>query len=251
MEAPFPENEYARLKTLFSYEILDTPPEPQFDDLTYLASHICDVPIALISLIDSSRQWFKSARGISARETDRNIAFCSHAILQEHLLEVPDALRDERFADNPLVTREPGIRFYAGAPLQAPNGDVLGTICVIDRTPRQLNPHQQEALRALSRQVISLMELRRHIKQREQLITDLKAAYNKVKVLGGLLPICSECKSIRDGAGYWKRVEEYLQTHSEAKLTHRFCPTCAKHLYPEIYHKLLQDHPEEYGNLQE
>lgn len=158
--APLPADELQRLAALRRYQILDTAPEAEFDDLTRLAAIICETPTALISLVDVDRQWFKSRIGLAAPETPRDVAFCSHAILQPEVLEVPDAGLDPRFQDNPLVTVDPRIRFYAGAPLQTPDGHSLGTICVIDYTPRRLEPHQREALNILGREVIRLMELR-------------------------------------------------------------------------------------------
>lgn len=143
----FPSDEQKRLETLRSLAVLDTPPEERFDRLTRMAKRLFDVPIALVSLIDENRQWFKSCVGIDASETPRDISFCGHAILSDEILVVPNALLDTRFADNPLVTGDPNIRFYAGRPLKAPNGSRLGTLCIIDRQPRNLS---QEDLNVLS-----------------------------------------------------------------------------------------------------
>ena len=176
MKAPLPPNEAERLETLRGHDVLDTPPESDFDDLTLLAAQICQAPIALISLVDENRQWFKSAIGVDAKETSRDFAFCAHAILySDEVLEVRDALLDPRFADNPLVTADPHIRFYAGAPLVAPDGLALGTLCVIDREPRALSAEQKAALRALSRNVIAQLELRRTLRACREVKDQLKS----------------------------------------------------------------------------
>jgi len=161
MSAPIPRNESKRLKVLWQYEVLDTVPEEVFDDLTELAARICEAPIALISLVDEKRQWFKSKVGVSVSETSRDLSFCAYAITQSDLFIVPDATRDQRFANNPLVTSDPKIRFYAGAPLITPDGHALGTLCVIDKVPRELRLEQKQALRILARHVVSQLELRR------------------------------------------------------------------------------------------
>ncbi len=178
MKADLPENEQKRLDALRSYRILDSLPEVSYDDITQIASQICDTPIAAISFIDDNRQWFKSKIGLEVSETPRDISFCSHAILKPEVLIVPDARQDKRFADNPLVTHHPKIRFYAGAPLISNSGAALGTICVIDQQPRTLSEQQQRTLSALARQVIAQLELRLHIvEQRQQ--QELLEAYRK------------------------------------------------------------------------
>lgn len=165
MQVPVPKNEAKRLKVLWQYDVLDTVPEELFDDLADLAAVICDAPIALISLVDEDRQWFKSRVGTSVKETSRDISFCAHAIMRQDLFIVPDATKDERFRNNPLVTGQPKIRFYAGAPLITPDGHALGTLCVLDKKPRQLRPDQKRALEVLARHVMTQLELRRHARE--------------------------------------------------------------------------------------
>ena len=236
-----PTDETQRLEIVRGYEILDTEPEAAFDDLTFLACYLCETPVATISLIDADRQWFKSKVGVSAVETSRDIAFCASAILQSDIFIVPDATQDERFADNPLVVADPKIRFYAGAPLMA-QGHALGTLCVMDRVPRELRPDQLDALRALSRQVIAQLDLRQNLKrlkhalkerdrmeaERERTLRELQAALTNIRTLEGLLPICLSCKKIQDRQGIWQPFEYYVRAHSEAKVTHKICPDCSR-----------------------
>jgi serine/threonine protein kinase len=160
-EIPLPDDESGRLAALARLEILDTEPEQEFDDLTLVASQLCGTPVALISFVDRDREWFKSKVGISETSFPRLIAFCAHAIMGRDVFVVPDAAADSRFATNPLVTDERGVRFYAGAPLLTPEGFAVGTLCVLDRQPRELRPAQIESLRALARQVMAQLELRR------------------------------------------------------------------------------------------
>ncbi len=165
--APLPsiptDYEAQRLRVLHSYNILGTPVEQEFDDIASLAAQICGTPMALISLVDEFKQWFKARIGLNAAETPREHSFCAHALQQTEPLLVPDATRDPRFAANPLVTEEPFIRFYAGAPLVAPGGEVLGTLCVVDHTERTLTPEQLRALTLLAREVMTHLELRRNL----------------------------------------------------------------------------------------
>ncbi len=187
MSALVPTNEAERLKTLHQYDILDTGPEQAFDDITLLASQICGTEIATISLIDQDRQWFKSKIGTTTRENPRDIAFCAHGILQQEVLVVEDATTDSRFATNPLVTGSPGLRFYAGAPLIAPDGQALGMLCVNGPVARTLSPAQAAGLRALSRQVVAQLELRRSMADLSRARdTALKAARAKSQFLANM-----------------------------------------------------------------
>ena len=202
-------DEAARLAALRRYRILDSDPEPAFDDLTLLASHICGTPIALITLIDENRQWFKSRIGISLTETSREVSFCNHAIQRPNeLMIVPNALEDERFANNPLVTGDEHVRFYAGAPLVTTDGYALGALCVVDRVPRQLTADQLHALDALRHQVEAQLELRRILRelidaladrdeaelQQQKLITELRESLDGLNKLSGLMEFCSTCQ---------------------------------------------------------
>ena len=177
MKAPLPINEAARINTLYEYEILDTDPEQAFDDLTRLAAYICGTPTAVISLVDTDRQWFKSKVGLDATETPRDVAFCAHAILKPDVFIVKDAHQDIRFADNPLVTSGPNLRFYAGAPLITEDDVAVGTICTIDYKPRDLTPEQQNALKILARQVVTQLKLRNNVASLEASLQQCQDTY--------------------------------------------------------------------------
>lgn len=221
-----PEKAARRAEALRQYRILDTPPEELFDDLTLLASTICSTPIALISLVATDRQWFKSKVGIDVDGTSLENSFCKHELDQTEFLVVPDAKKDERFAENPLVTNDPSIRFYAGARLIGIEGVPIGRLCTVDHVPRELSEAQLTALGALARQVMALMELRRVAALLHDALDEKQAAVAEVKRLQGLLPICCYCKKVRDDTDYWHTVEKYISDHAEVRFSHGVCPDC-------------------------
>jgi signal transduction histidine kinase len=167
IQAPIPDNEDERLQEVQRYHLLDTPPEQEYDDIAKLASQICQTPMSTVSLIDQYRQWHKAEVGLGANEAERALSFCGHTIAQSGVLEVQDASRDDRFHDNPFVTDDPNVRFYAGIPLVSPRGYNIGSLCVIDTKPRQLNAEQKFALEVLANQVIKMFELRMKNKETE------------------------------------------------------------------------------------
>lgn len=173
LKAPIPYNEGERLKKLYSYQILDTPSETDYDELVQLASQICNVPISLMTLVDKDRQWFKANVGLTVPETPREVSFCGHAINGTNLFVVEDATLDTRFSDNPLVTSDPNIKFYMGMPLTTPDGYNIGTLCVIDHKPRTLTDQQQNAIRILAKQVVNHLELRLQINEIKNAYLDL------------------------------------------------------------------------------
>ena len=249
MSHPVPDNEIERLNALRGYGILDTHPEDRFDDLTRLAASICGTPISLISLVDEDRQWFKSKSGLEVCQTAREDAFCAHAIMSSELFVVPDASQDPRFANNPMVVGELHVRFYAGAPLTAPNGHHLGALCVMDRVPRHLSCEQMESLRILSRQAMAqvvlgknLDDLRIALKAREELehdlqnvIRDFQEAQARLNTLKSLVPMCAWCKKVRDDSGYWEQVEAYISKSTGADTTGSICSECLEKYFGEFH----------------
>lgn len=211
-------NEPARLHILDNYQVLDTAAEKTFDDLTRLASVICKTPMGLVSLVDDHRQWFKARVGVDVKETPREAAFCAHALEAPEFLIVEDALQDERFQQNPLVTGEPNIRFYAGAPLTVQSGHNLGTLCVLDTKPRTLSGAQLSALGILRDAVVAQLELRRSL----QTITALQST----------LPMCAWCRSVQteSSADGWQPLHEYVANMT--KVSHGICPSCRELMEP-------------------
>lgn len=199
-----PPNELERLAALSSYQILDTAEEPDFDHITTLAAKICGTPISLISLVDSKRQWFKSRVGLPVKETPRDFAFCAHAILYEEPLIVTDSRIDPRFSDNPFVTGDPSVVFYAGIPLIDEDGFGLGTLCVIDHLPRELSELQLDVLRALARQAITQLSLRRTSVQKDLLLE------NFTKLISQVPGVIYQFRMLPDGKSFFPFASEAL-----------------------------------------
>ena len=188
---PTPHNESERLRTLYDLDILDTKPEERFDRIARLASRLVDAPIALVSLVGRDRQWFKAKVGLDANETGRDLAFCAHAIMDSEVFAVPDATKDARFNDNPLVTGDTNIRFYAGAPLTIADGIHIGTLCAIDTKPRQLTGGEEEALRDLSRIVVDELKLRQNVVELRRARTELEQANARLEQFAHIAAIHS------------------------------------------------------------
>lgn len=224
--APRPLNEADRLRVLESYRILDSGAEQAYDDIVRIAAEICHTPIALVTFIGEDRQWYKAKLGVDGEETPREEAFCAHTILGREPMVVRDARQDARFADNPDVTGGLGVRFYAGAPLTSPDGHGLGSLCVIDREPRELDPHQLEALESLARLVVDQLELRKSS-------SELAEALERVRTLGELIPVCAYCRRVRDDQQYWEVLEGYLTRQLGTKVSHGICPDCFQEHFPE------------------
>ena len=222
-----PDNEIQRLNALNEYRILGTKPEQSYDDITNIASSVCSTPIALLSLIDTDRQWFKSKVGVEIQETPRDWSFCAHAIHSSDPLIIPDALMDDRFRDNPLVCGDPNIRLYAGFPLENSKALRVGTLCVIDRVPRQLNDKECGVMKALARQVVSFLELR---KKSINLIESFCAHTEKNRMIS----TCSYCRKAKDINGQWMHLDKYLSQRSNLNFTHGICDACIEQHFPEV-----------------
>ena len=221
------EHEAARLDALHRLEVLDTEPEPAFDDLARVAALICRTPVALVSLIDDTRQWFKARIGIDAHQTPRSVAFCDHAIRSpQEVMIVPDAAEDVRFRDNPLVTGEPNIRFYAGAPLVTGDGFPIGTLCTIDQRPRTLTAEQTDALAVLARQVVTQLELRRANAALQELHDEARLPPECA------VTMCAWTNTLRVGGGPWVSVERFLREKVSVDVGHGISDEALRRLVP-------------------
>jgi len=227
LKIPNKQKENIRLEALRSYQILDSAAEESFDDITHLASQICDTPIALISLVDTHRQWFKSRVGLDVCETDRELSFCAHNLTGNELLIVPDASEDDRFRSNALVTGDPYIRFYAGAPIINRDGHSLGSVCVIDQKSREITDQQKEILKRLANQTMVLLEARKTSMKLAETIATLETVKN-------FMTICSTCKKIKIKKGQWASFEEFLMDHKDFDLSHGLCESCYDTQFSEL-----------------
>jgi GAF domain-containing protein len=182
--------------------------------------------MALVTFIDRDRQWFKSRVGFSHPQTSRGLSFCAHTILQSTVMVVPDMSADDRFRENALVTHDPSIQFYAGAPIFSSDGLPLGALCVLDREPRTLTVGQEEALRAMSRLAGALLETRRSV-------GELSIATENMNLLSQMLPVCSSCQRLQSDDGTWVSLEQFVKGHAQKAGGHGTCPDCARRLYPD------------------
>ena len=225
--ACIPDNEQERLQALHEYRILGTKPEQSYNDLTTIASEVCNTPISLLSLVDQNRQWFKAKVGVEASETPRDWSFCAHAIQSTDPLIVEDALNDERFSDNPLVSGDPNIRFYAGFPLQNNEFHRIGTLCVIDREPKTLTKTQINVMEALARQAVAFLELRKRS------ITLLES-FCQLTNSQGIISTCSYCRKAKNEDGHWQHLDQYLSKRSTLSFSHGICDACIEVQFPEV-----------------
>ena len=245
MFAPIHPQQEQRLETLGQYGILDTPQEADFDDIVELASQICETPISLISLVDDTRQWFKAKVGVSETETPLESSICSHVILEDDFVEIPDLLADQRTADNPLAHDEAAIRFYGGAKLVAPNGMPIGTLCVIDTKPRHLTELQRNALRVLSKQVMKMLELRLALHNQKILQAEMDhRVKNSLQSIASVVRIYSRTvddEKAKDAlSALQRRIDAVATLHSELQTAEK--PNLVDtRLYMQRVIELLQD----------
>jgi GAF domain-containing protein len=237
-----------RVSALSRYGILGTTPEPEFDNLAQLALTVCQVHIATISFVDDQREWFKAALGIEVAELPIEESLSARAIAGPQMLVVPDATKNSRFAELPLIAGHEGIRFYAGAPLVSRTGTSIGMLSAMDRTPRaNFAIEQRTALQTLANQVMAQLELRHTVQNLALALCQKHAAVAAANELRLLLPMCSDCKEIRNDDDYWQAVEQYLFTHTHTSpyLTHGICTECQEETSspvsprPQPYPKLL------------
>ena len=222
------QNQAGLLAAIHSHDAQDADAERNFDDFTLLASRICDVPIALISVTDGGGQCVESYIGLDISDTPRTLAYCDDAIIDNQVTIVSDVQEDQRFTANALIRTNPAIRFYAGVPLRTPDGMILGTLCAIDTKPRELSNRQIEALEALARQIANQLLLQRTN-------GELAEVLKRSRKLEGLIPVCSSCRKVRKEDGHWTSLEEYLVDETDIDITHGICPVCLDVLYPDLY----------------
>ena len=217
--------EQRRLAALKEYDSQKNRTDIAFEELAQLASKLFNVPIALVTLIDDKFQWYMGNVGSPLSRIPREDTFCKYAILGTELMVVPDASVDVRFSKHPHVTAPGGVRFYAGAPILTSDGQAIGSVCIVDTQPRNLLPTQGEALMAIARTSMRLLE-------QASTAAKLAKALSEVAKIKGLVPICCSCKNIHCDEGYWSRVEEYFNEHTGVEFSHSVCPECMKKLYP-------------------
>ena len=239
--ASIPFNEADRLHALQEYRILGTQPEQSYNDLTLIAAEVCDTPIALMSLVDENKQWFKAKVGVDVLETPRDWSFCAHAIHTFEPLIVEDALNDQRFHDNPLVCGEPNIRFYGGFPLQNNQDHRIGTLCVIDRTPKSLNKSQIKIMEALARQAVSFLDLRLRAVRLLDSFCNLDHSPN-------IISTCSYCRKAKNEDGQWQYLDQYLSKRSSLNFSHGVCDACMEDQFPEVLEIWKQDEKKKFRN---
>jgi len=222
-----PPNERRRLEALKLYQCLELGNAEGLQDIAMVAAQVMGTPTALVSLIEEHRQVYLGKVGTPLSEVPRDDSFCTHTILGTTVLTVVDATQDERFSSNPHVLKPDGVRFYAGTPVMSNDGEAIGTVCVVDSRPREINSDQKTLLMALARTAARLLEQARTAKELAESLAEVKAVQQ-------LLPLCSSCKSVRSDKGYWSRLEDYLGSKSEFKVSTGMCPDCMKRLYPHF-----------------